>query len=44
LFGHVQRIEENRNSKKILYTNLETTRLRVDLEIYGKMKWGMMED
>jgi len=28
LFGHVQRIEENRISKRVLYTNLEITRLR----------------
>jgi hypothetical protein len=28
LFGHVQRMEENRISKTVLYTNLETTRLR----------------
>jgi hypothetical protein len=27
-FGHVQRIEENRIPKKVLYTNLEITRLR----------------
>ena len=27
-FGHVQRMEENRIPKKVLYTNLETTRLR----------------
>jgi len=27
-FGHVQRIEENRIPKKVLYMNLETTRLR----------------
>ena len=26
-FGHVHRIEENRIPKKVLYTNLETTRL-----------------
>jgi len=28
-FGHVQRVEENRIPKKVLYMNLETTRLRV---------------
>jgi len=28
-FGHVQRMEENRIPKKVLYMNLETTRLRV---------------
>jgi len=27
-FGHVQRMEENRISKQVLYMNLETTRLR----------------
>jgi hypothetical protein len=27
-FGHVQRVEENRISKQVLYINLETTRLR----------------
>jgi hypothetical protein len=27
-FGHVQRIEENRIPKKVLYMNLEATRLR----------------
>jgi hypothetical protein len=28
-FGHIQRMEENRIPKKVLYTNLETMRLRV---------------
>jgi hypothetical protein len=27
-FGHVQRMEENRISKRVLYMNLETIRLR----------------
>jgi len=27
-FGHVQRMEENRIPKKVLYMNFETTRLR----------------
>jgi len=27
-FGHVQRMEDNRIPKKVLYMNLETTRLR----------------
>jgi len=27
-FGHVQRIEENRISKRVLYMNLRTTRLK----------------
>jgi hypothetical protein len=27
-FGHVQRMEENRTHKKVLYMNLEATRLR----------------
>jgi hypothetical protein len=38
-FGHVERMEENRIPKRVLYMNLETTRLReVDQEIDGKMK------
>jgi hypothetical protein len=37
-FGHVHRVEENRIPKKVLYMNLETTRLRVYQEIDGKMK------
>jgi hypothetical protein len=28
-FGHVQKMEENRIPKRVLYMNLETTRLRV---------------
>jgi hypothetical protein len=28
LFGHVQRMEENRVPKKVVYMNLEATRLR----------------
>jgi hypothetical protein len=27
-FGHLQRVEENRIPKRVLYMNLETTRLR----------------
>jgi len=27
-FGHAQRMEENRSPRKVLYMNLETTRLR----------------
>ena len=27
-FGHVQRVEENRFPKRVLYANLKTTRLR----------------
>jgi hypothetical protein len=27
-FGHVQRMEENRIPKKVVYMNMETTRLR----------------
>jgi hypothetical protein len=27
-FGHVQRMEQNRTPKRVLYMNLETTRLR----------------
>jgi hypothetical protein len=27
-FGHVHRMEENRNPKNVLYLNLETTRLK----------------
>jgi hypothetical protein len=36
-FGHVQRMEENRIPKRVLYMNLETKRLR-DQEIDGKMR------
>jgi hypothetical protein len=36
-FGHVQGMEENIIPKKVLYMNLETTRL-TDQEIDGKMK------
>jgi hypothetical protein len=32
-FGHVQRIEENRIPKRVLYVNLRTTRLR------GRNRW-----
>ena len=37
-FGHVQRMEENNILKKVLYMNLEATRLRGRQEIDGKMK------
>ena len=37
-FGLVQRKEENRIPKKVLYVNLETTSLRVEQEIDGNMK------
>jgi hypothetical protein len=37
-FGHVQRMEENRIPKRVLYMNLGKTRLRVDQEIDGKMR------
>jgi len=37
-------MEENRIPKNVLYMNLETTKLREDQEIDGKMKWGRMED
>ena len=42
-FGHVQRMEENRIPRKVLYMNLETMRLR-DQEIEGKMKYRWMEE
>jgi hypothetical protein len=37
-FGDVQRVEENRIPKRVLYMNLESTRPKVDQEIDGKMK------
>jgi hypothetical protein len=37
-FGHVQRMEENRISKRVLFMNLETKDQEVDQEIDGKMK------
>jgi hypothetical protein len=37
-FGHVQRIEENRIPKRVLFMNLESTRLRGNQEIDGKIK------
>jgi hypothetical protein len=37
-FGHVKRMEENRNPKKVLHMNLETTRLRGRPRKNGKMK------
>jgi hypothetical protein len=37
-FGHIQRMEENRIPKRVLYMNLETTNQEVDQEIDGKMK------
>ena len=37
-FGRVQRMEENRIHKKVLYMNLETTSLRGRPRIDGKMK------
>jgi hypothetical protein len=37
-FGHVQRMEENRTPKRVLYMNLESTRQEVDQEIDGKIK------
>jgi hypothetical protein len=36
-FGHVQRMEESRIFKRVLYVNLETSQ-QVDQEIDGKMK------
>jgi hypothetical protein len=35
---NVQRMEENRIPKSVLYMNLESTRPKVDQEIDGKMK------
>ena len=37
-FGHVQRMEENRIPKRLLYMNLGTTRLEEDQEIDGKTR------
>jgi len=37
-FGHVQRMEENRIPKRVLYMNLETTSLRGRPKIDGKMR------
>jgi len=37
-FGHVQRMEENRIPKRVLYMNMGTTRLRGRQEIDGKMR------
>jgi hypothetical protein len=36
--GHVQRMEENRIPKRVLYMNLESKDQEVDQEIDGKMK------
>jgi hypothetical protein len=37
-FGHVQRMEETRIPKRVLYMNLEQQNQEVDQEIDGKMK------
>jgi hypothetical protein len=37
-YNQIQRMEENGISKNVLYMNLETTRLRENQEIDGKMK------
>jgi hypothetical protein len=37
-FGHIKRMEENIIPNKVLYLNLETTRLRGRPKIDGKMK------
>jgi hypothetical protein len=37
-FGHVQRMEGNRIPKEVIYTNLETARLRNRPRNDGKMK------
>jgi hypothetical protein len=37
-FGHVQRIEESRIPKRVLYMNLETKDQEADQEIDCKMK------
>ena len=42
-FGRVQRMEENRISKKVFYMNWETQGWEVDKVIYDMMKWGRME-
>ena len=43
-FGHVQRMEENRIPKRVLYMNLGTKDWEVDLEIDGKLRWERMEE
>jgi len=42
-FGHVQRMEENRIPKRVLYMNLGTKR-EVDQEIDGKMRCEGMDE
>jgi hypothetical protein len=37
-FGHVQRMEETRILKRVLYMNLETKIQQIDHQIDGKMK------
>jgi hypothetical protein len=37
-FGHVQKMEENRIPKRVLYMNLETKDQEAGQEIDGKMK------
>jgi hypothetical protein len=43
-FGHVQRMEENRIPKRVLYMNWNQQDQEVDQEIDGKMKCGRMEE
>ena len=42
-FGHVQRMEENRIPKTVLYTNLGTTKLSGRPRTDGKMRWERMD-
>jgi hypothetical protein len=39
-FGHVQRMEENRIRKRVLYMNWGQQAWEVEQETDGKMKWG----
>jgi len=41
-FGHVQRMEENRNPKRVLYMNVGTTRLSGRPR--NRWQGGMMEE
>ena len=43
-FGHVQRMEENRIPRRVLYVNWEQQDWEVDQEMDGKMRWERMEE
>jgi len=43
-FGHVQRMGDNRISKKLYIWIWEQQDLEVDQEIDGKMRWERMEE